>query len=122
MNHLEEIEVGNNVYIACGSVITGAGRASIGDNVLIGPNVVIATSNHRFNGTHFLDGYTAGAVIIENGSWIGGNVSLLAGTHVRKSSLVGAGAVCNCDFAEQGVLIGGIPARVIGLLKISTNK
>lgn len=113
INHLETLEVADNVYLACGVVITGAGRLVIGSDVLVGPNVVVATSKHVFNGTNFLSGYEHGQVVIEVGSWIGANASLLMGTHIGASSVVGAGAIVNASFKETKVLIAGNPARVV---------
>ncbi len=118
INHLEEIEVGRNVYLACGSVVTGGGKLFIGDDVLIGPNVILSSNKHKFNGVNFINGYKFGDIIIEDGVWIGGNSTILMGTHVHKSSLVGAGSVCNKDYSTTGVLIAGSPARVIGPLSV----
>lgn len=112
INHLETLTVGDNVYIACGTVFTGAGNVSIGTDTLIGPNVIMASSRHVFNKVNFLGGYTHGDIIIEEGSWVGGNSTLLIGTHIHKASVVGAGSVCNEDFVESCVLIVGMPAKV----------
>jgi acetyltransferase-like isoleucine patch superfamily enzyme len=117
INHLETLTVGDNVYIACGTVITGAGNISIGANTLIGPNVILASSKHIHNKTNFLGGYEHGVIKIEKGSWIGGNATLLMGTHVHMTSIVGAGAVCNKDFEKPNVLIAGQPAIIVKTLE-----
>lgn len=113
LNRLEKLDVGNNVYFASGCFLAGGGDVIIGNNVLFGPNVNIAAANHRFNGESFTSEYIFGKVIVEDNCWIGGNVSLLMGTHIPKSSVVGAGAVCNKNYEIPFSLIGGIPAKII---------
>lgn len=118
INHLEALEVGNNVYLACGTVLTGAGNIILGNNVLIGPNVILASSKHAYSGTDFLGGYLHGDIVIERGSWIGGNSTILLGSHIHEASVVGAGSVCNRDYMRSQVLIAGVPAKVIKGLEI----
>lgn len=113
LNRLEKMEVGDNVYFACGCVVTGGGEVIIGDNVLFGPNVVISAANHLFDGTSFTNGYEFGKVTVESNTWIGGNVSLLKDTHIPHTCIVGAGAVCTKPFATPFSLIGGAPAKII---------
>jgi len=113
INHLETLSVGDNVYFACGTVITGAGKIFVGTNTLVGPYVLMASSKHLFQGTNFLGGYEHGEIVIESGCWIGGHASLMMGTHIHASSVVGAGSVCNRDYIDPNVLIAGIPAKII---------
>lgn len=110
---VETLEVGKGVYFANGCVVLGGGRIEIGDDVLFGPLNLVASGNHTFDGVNFKGQGTPGSVVIESNCWIGGHSSLLIGTHVRAGSVVGAGSVCNRDFADEGVLIAGSPARVI---------
>ena len=51
-------------------------------------------------------------VIVEEDCWIGCNVTLLAGAHIGRGSIVAAGAVVNKSTPPYAV-IGGIPAKVI---------
>lgn len=113
LNRLDKLEVGNNVYFACGCVITGGGEVLIGDNVLFGPNVVISAANHKFDGTTFTQLYDFGKVTIESNAWIGANVSLLKDTYIPHTSIVGAGSVCTKAFEIPFSLIAGVPAQVI---------
>lgn len=110
---IESLELGSGVYFANGCVVLGGGRIAIGDNVLFGPMNLVASSNHSFDGFNFKGEGITGSVIVDANSWVGGHCALLVGTHVHPASLVGAGSVCNRNFAEGGVLIAGNPARVI---------
>lgn len=51
-------------------------------------------------------------IIVEEDCWIGCNVTLLAGTHIGRGSIVAAGAVVNKSTHPYAV-IGGVPAKVI---------
>lgn len=51
-------------------------------------------------------------VIVEEDCWIGCNVTLLAGAHIGRGSIVAAGAVVNKSTPPYAV-IGGVPAKVI---------
>lgn len=43
------LHIGKNVFINSGSMFTDMGGIYLGDNVLIGPNVTIASVNHRID-------------------------------------------------------------------------
>ncbi|MBX2894280.1 MAG: acyltransferase [Cyclobacteriaceae bacterium] len=118
INHLETLSVGDNVYFACGTVVTGGGNVFVGTDTLIGPYVLLASSKHVFHKKNFLGGYEHGEIVIEEGCWIGGHATLIMGTHIHSSSVVGAGSVCNRDYIDSGVLIGGMPATVIKRLAL----
>lgn len=51
-------------------------------------------------------------VIVNEDCWIGCNVTLLAGAHIGRGSIVAAGAVVNKSTPPYAV-IGGVPAKVI---------
>jgi acetyltransferase-like isoleucine patch superfamily enzyme len=113
LNRLELMEVGNNVYFGPGSVVSGGGDIIIGDNVLVGPNVVFSAANHKFDGKTFVNGYVFGKIIVGNDVWIGSNVSLLMGAVIPDSSIVGAGSVFNKSFEKPFSLYAGVPATYI---------
>jgi maltose O-acetyltransferase len=90
---------------------------TIGNRVLIGPHVCICT------GTHDIDplvrkesGSFAFPIIIEDDVWIGANVTILPGVRIGRGSMVAAGAVVVKD-VDSGVVVGGVPAKVIKKLK-----
>lgn len=113
LNRLELLSVGNDVYFAAGCFIAGGGEVQIGSEVLFGPHVNISAERHVFNGRSFLGGYEFGKIVIEDGCWIGGNSSILMGTRIPKSSVVGAGSVCNKVYEQPNSLIAGVPAKII---------
>ncbi len=89
---------------------------TIGNNVLIGPNVVLSSASHNpdyriRNKDNDMD-ITGAPVVIEDNVWIGANVVVMPGVTIGRHSIVGAGSVVNKDVPADTV-VAGVPARVI---------
>lgn len=72
-----------------GIYINGAGGLKIGNNVNIGQNSIITTTNH-YKYDHRKLSHTKG-VVIGNNVWVGANVSIVAGTEIGDNVTIGAG-------------------------------
>ena len=111
------IEIGSRVALNTNVHINACirGRIIIGNDVLLGPNVVIRSSDHV---TDALDrpiarqGHIGREVVIEDDVWIGANVAILGGVRIGMGAVVAAGAVVARD-VEPYMLVGGVPARPI---------
>ena len=115
------LTVGNHVYIGFNSYL-GQGDIILEDEVLIGNFVSITASNHLIKGDSFrFGGYEAKTVTIGKGTWLGAHSSITAGVKIGKSCLVAAGAVVTKSF-DDGKIIGGVPAREIGLVESFREK
>ncbi len=116
LQHCYGIEVGRNLNVNRGVHIYGRGGVKLGDYVLIGPNVIIASSQHRYDiaGTPILfQGHEKEPVVIGSDVWIGANAVILPGVTVGDGTIIGAGAVVTND-TEPYSIVGGVPARKIG--------
>lgn len=108
-----EIEVGDNSGLGLNSRVTGP--LKIGDDVMIGPDVMIFTQNHetsRLDIPMRLQTAPKKGVVIEDDVWIAARVIILPGITIHKGAIVGAGAVVTKDVPQYAV-VGGNPARVI---------
>lgn len=89
---------------------------TIGDNVLMGPDVVILTVLHGFEDPDvpiYMQGkQETRPVVIGNDVWIGMRVIILPGVTVGDGAVLGAGAVVTKDVPAWAV-VGGNPADVI---------
>ncbi|HEX3744317.1 MAG TPA: DapH/DapD/GlmU-related protein [Bryobacteraceae bacterium] len=108
------ISIGNNSGIG---IRASVGRCTtIGSNVMMGPEVLILTTNHRTDSIERpmnQQGHqSAAAVTIENDVWIGARAIILAGVRIGAGSIVGAGAVVPKSI-PPGVIAVGNPARVV---------
>lgn len=53
-----------------------------------------------------------GDIIIENGCWIGGNVTILPGVVISEGCIIGAGSVVTKN-TEKNSLYVGVPAKKV---------
>ena len=107
----KNIFIGKNVFINFGCHFQDHGGIWIGDNALIGSQVVIATINHDLNPERRGDNHPASVHIGKN-VWIGSHATVLPGVHIGDNAVIAAGAVVTKD-VEAGAIAGGVPARII---------
>lgn len=112
-NAVGDIVIGNHARIGLGNTIIGP--VSIGDKVNLAQNIVISALNHNYEdvGKSIADqGINIQTVIIENDVWIGANSIILAGVHIGKHVVIGAGSVVTKDIPPYSVALGN-PARIV---------
>ncbi|MCT4598514.1 MAG: acetyltransferase [Vallitalea sp.] len=92
------------------------GPLIIGDNVMMGPDVIIYTKNHETSRTDIPmmeQGVTTPKqVIIEDDVWIGARAIILPGVTIKKGSIIAAGSVITKD-VEAYEVVGGVPGKKI---------
>jgi len=116
IKHRENLVMGDGVCINDDVWINAVGGVTIGNNVLIGPKVVVHSANHKFSDVEkpiSEQGHTLKAVTIEDDVWIGASSVILAGVTIGKGVVVGAGSIVNKNVEAYSVVAGN-PARVIG--------
>jgi maltose O-acetyltransferase len=108
-----KLTIGQRSWANRGLRIEGRGSVVIGDDVLIGPEVLITTSTHeRGPDGHIVLDATCLPVQIGHHCWIGARAQIMGGVTVGEDVTVAAGAVVVSDIGPGG-LYGGIPARRI---------
>ena len=107
----KNITFGKNVFINSGCKFQDQGGITVGNNVLIGHNVVLATLDHNICVSKRAELFAA-PIVIEDNVWIGANVTVTSGVIIGKGSIVAAGAVVTKDVPEYSI-VGGVPAKVI---------
>ncbi|MBI5150098.1 MAG: acyltransferase [Candidatus Omnitrophica bacterium] len=91
--------------------VMGEGTVTVGRHVMMGPDVLILTSDHKADEEGF-DGYVTKDVLIDDHAWIGARAIILKGVRVGKHAIVGAGAVVARHVQDHEVVIGN-PAKVL---------
>lgn len=106
-------KLGDYVYMNHNCVFLDAGGITIGNHVLIGPNVGIYTPEHAFDPALRAQGYEhSEPVTICDNVWIGGSVVILGGVTIGENSIIGAGSVVTHDIPAN-VIAAGNPCRVL---------
>jgi len=108
-----ETSLGDNVNFN-GMQIVGGGQVKIGNNFHSGPECLIITQNHNFDGgtkIPYDDSYILKDVVIENQVWLGSRVIVLAGVTIGEGAIIQAGSVVVKDIPKYAIA-GGHPAKV----------
>lgn len=109
------LQIGSNVTIGAFGFVNAAGNVTIGDNVLCADKVNIVAENHGYMeiSVPIRDQVsTKGEIRIGEGSWLGINVTILAGTYIGRNSVVGANSVVKGKFDDYCVIADN-PAKVV---------
>lgn len=105
--------LGKHVYANFNLTLVDDTHIYIGDYVMIGPNVTIATAGHPINPElrKKIAQFNV-PVRIENNVWIGANSVILPGVTVGENSVIGAGSIVTKDIPANVVAVGN-PCRVL---------
>lgn len=108
------VEIGNNSDIGYRARLNG--KVIIGDNVIMGPEVIIYTKNHRIDSMDTAIKYQGETeeipVYIGDDCWIYARSIILPGVKIGRGCVVAAGAVVTKDVPDYCV-VGGNPASII---------
>lgn len=107
----KNITVGKKVFINAGCCFQDQGGITIGDESLIGHQVVLATLNHEY-GVSKRAGMVPAPIHIGKRVWIGAHATVLPGVTIGDGAIVAAGAVVTKDVPAY-TIVGGVPARII---------
>lgn len=105
--------VGDGCYFNFNTVLVDDYKITIGNNVLLAPNVTICTTGHpvhmdlRPNGEMY-----CAPVEIQDGVWIGSHVTVLPGVTIGENAVIGAGSVVTKDIPPN-VIAMGIPCKPV---------
>ena len=106
--------LGNNSGIGKRALVQG--EVKIGDDVMMGPDCIIYTQNHRFDDLErpMIEQGFQEEVPVEIGDdvWIGVRVTILPGVHIGNHTIIAAGAVVTKDIPDYAIA-GGVPAKVL---------
>lgn len=107
-----------NSEINAGSFLVAKDKIEIGKNTGIAYRVTILTGTgiNPHNSLKSLYPRRTAPVKIGDNVWVGCNVTIFPGVTIGDFSVVAAGSVVTKD-VPSGVLVGGIPAKVIKTLK-----
>ena len=109
-----EIQIGDNSGLGVNCQIPNG--TIIGNDVMMGENLFIIRHNHKHDRTDIpmnRQGLEPLRIVkIDDDVWIGRNVMIMPGVHIKKGTIVGAGCVLTKSFDEYSI-IGGVPGKLL---------
>lgn len=114
LTNLNNIEIGNDVYIGYGSWLHGVGGGIVlEDEVMLGPYVTMTSNNHSSrNGSYRFGPGKPGRIHIGSGTWLAAKVTVVANIRIGSNVLVAAQSTVLCDF-QDNLLAAGTPAKAV---------
>ncbi len=109
----KHIHFGNGVYCNFGCTFVDDTHIYIGDHVMFGPNVVVATAAHpiapplREKGLQYNK-----SIHIGNNCWIGAGALIMPGVTIGENTVIGAGSVVTKDIPANVIAVGN-PCRIL---------
>lgn len=111
----QKLVIGHDVLINAYSVIGAQRGITIGNYVMLGYHVNLASVGHSYTNPNLpikLQGEYGAPITIEDDVWIGANATILPGVKIGKGAIVGANAVVTKNVNPYSI-VGGIPAKHI---------
>lgn len=107
------IHIGNHFYANFNLTVVDDATVTIGDNVMIAPNVTLATAGHPIDPDIRITGQQFSLpIVIEDNVWLGTGVIVNPGVTIGRNSVIGAGSVVTKSIPPD-VVAAGVPCRVL---------
>lgn len=108
-----QIRIGDGFVGNFNLTILDEAPVTIGDRVLIGPNVGIYTVSHALLPDERAEGIMRSLPVrIRNDVWIGGHAVIMQGVTIGDGAVIGAGSVVTRDIPPRVIAVGN-PCRVL---------
>lgn len=107
------VHAGNSVYGNFNLTLVDDADIYIGDNVMFGPNVTVATAGHPIEPNLRRKGMQFNVPVrIGSNVWVGAGVVIVPGVQIGDNTVIGAGSVVTKDIPANSVAYGN-PCRVV---------
>lgn len=107
------VHFGNNVYANFNLTLVDDTHIYVGDNTMLGPNVVIATAGHPILPKLREQAYQYNfPVHIGKSCWLGAGVIVVPGVTIGDHVVIGAGSIVTKDIPSNVVAVGN-PCKVL---------
>ena len=101
VNEKGKLILGNNIFINDGVKINVRDKVVIGNETIIGQNVLIYDHDHNYRNRDYKNSFVTEPVIIGKNVWIGSGVIILKGVKIGDNSVIAAGSVLTHDIGAN---------------------
>jgi carbonic anhydrase/acetyltransferase-like protein (isoleucine patch superfamily) len=107
-----KLTIGNNVFIGKHSKFIIYGECSIGDDILIAPDVLIVDNDHIISSKVKVkdSGLNIQNILISNNVWIGAKSVITKGVVIEENCVIGSLSVVNKN-CEKNFIYAGVPSK-----------
>jgi acetyltransferase-like isoleucine patch superfamily enzyme len=112
-NGVGAVIIGDRTKIGLSNTIIGP--VTVGNDIRLAQNITLSGLNHNYEDVSrpiHVQGVSTSPITIEDGTWIGANVVVLAGVTIGKNCVIAAGSIVTKNIPSFSVAIGN-PARVV---------
>lgn len=106
----ENVSIGDDTSLGGRVYLYAVDNISIGNNCMIGWNVVVTTATHDYKKDP-MNAVVKKPVSIGNNVWLGLNVTVLPGVSIADGVVVGACSVVTKSIDEKNIVVVGNPAK-----------
>ena len=110
------LEISEGCVINSNTRIQTYNHIKLGRKVIIGPFAYLCDFMHNYEDTSKAikdqGCRSKGAIMIDDGTWIGASVTILAPVRIGKGCVIGANSFVNKDIPDYSVAVGN-PARIV---------
>jgi len=113
INFPNQLEVGNDVFLAMGCWLHAWGGITLEDDVQLGPYAVLVTGDHtERNGSYRFGPSQLAPIRLCRGSWVAAHATVTKGVVIGSGAILAANSVATHDIPPFAIA-GGVPARII---------
>ncbi|MDP5106348.1 acyltransferase [uncultured Polaribacter sp.] len=112
-NGVGPVIIGDRTKIGLSNTIIGP--VTVGNDIRLAQNITLSGLNHNYEDVSrpiHVQGVSTSPIVIEDGTWIGANVVVLAGVTIGKNCVIAAGSIVTKNVPSFSVAVGN-PARVL---------
>lgn len=95
------LQIGKNVFMNDGCLITVRENVTVGDGTIIGQNVMIYDHDHAYRTEGMKKDFVTEAVNIGRDVWIGSGCIILKGVHIGDGAVIAAGSIVTKDIPSK---------------------
>lgn len=102
-----KIQIGSNFGMSNGCVVTAYENIKIGNNVMLGPNVLIYDQDHDYKAQGGVAAmkFKTSPITIGDNVWIGANTLILRGSRIGDNCVIGGGSVIKGVYPSNSIIV-----------------